>query len=235
MEPKNILEFKEKWNQEQNAVSLKFIPSSEFKWLAGQSVVINLPHPNMDDRRDRRIFTISSAPSEGFVTITTRDFKDTASTFKKALFNLKTGDTIEVVGPVTSKGDFLAQDSSIDYIFLIGGIGITPVRSIMKEYEITKKQLKGTLIYANKDEDYIFGKELNEMASNFTNFKILPYFSKRIDREALKDLQSEYPNGVFEISGATVFVDEMIRLLKDIGVMDENIKTASFHGGYTEI
>lgn len=235
MEPKNILKFKEKWNNEQNAVTLKFIPDSKFEWLAGQAIIINLPHPNMDDRGDKRIFTISSAPSEGFIDVTTRNFKDTASTFKKALFNLEIGDTVEVEGPVTSRGDFLAQDSSIDYIFLIGGIGITPVRSIMKEYEITKKQLKGILLYANKDEDYIFGKELNDIAQNFPNFKILPYSSKRIDEDTLKDLQSQYPNGVFELSGATVFVDEMIGLLKNIGVEDDNIKTASFHGGYTEI
>lgn len=235
MEKIYVLELQEKQKIEQDAVSLKFLPNNEFKWKAGQALIMKLPHVNMDDRGDTRVFSIASAPHEGFVMITTRDYKDSASTFKKALFDLEPGDTVEITGPINSKGDFEAEDPTSDYIFLVGGIGITPVRSIMKEYELTNKKLRGTLLYANKSEEYIFGRELDDIAEKFPQFKIQPYYSKRIDQHILRDLQILYTNGIYEVSGPPVFIDEMLASLKELGVPDTNLRSSSFKGGYTEI
>lgn len=235
MEQTYVLELEEKQKIEQGAISLKFLPNKEFKWIAGQALIMKLPHVDMDDRGDERTFSIASAPSEGFVMIATRDYKDSASTFKKALFDLEIGDTVEVTGPIYSKGNFQAKDPTKDYIFLVGGIGITPVRSIMKEYELTHQELKGILLYANRTEEYIFGRELDDIAENFHQFKIAPYYSKRIDPHVLRDLQILYPRGIYEISGPPVFIDEMLKFLKEVGVPDTNIFSSAFKGGYTQI
>lgn len=235
MEQKHVLEFKEKIPREQNAISLIFQPQEEFRWNAGQAMEVHLPHENMDARGDVRTFSISSAPSEGFVMITTRNYGDDASSFKKALFNLEQGDTVEVSGPFNSRGNFEAENPALDYIFLVGGVGVTPVRSIMKEYELTNKQLKGTLIFANRDDQYIFGEELDEVAKKFARFTVQPYHTRRIDEFVVSDLYMRYPTGIFEVSGPPTFIDEITMLLQDAGVSERNIKSSTFKGGYTEI
>src|SRR5581483_2999979 len=76
-----------------------------FTWRAGQFLHYTLPHENADDRKTERYFTISAAPHEGHVMITTRILADAAnastanaaatapkmSTFKKTLAALPIG------------------------------------------------------------------------------------------------------------------------------------------------
>lgn len=235
MDEKHIFVFKEKIPREQNAVSLIFTPPDEFKWNPGQALDIKLEHENMDERGDERSFSISSAPAELDVMITTRDFGEYASSFKKAFFNLKEGDTVEASTPFFTNGNFEAENPALDYIFLVGGIGVTPLRSIVKEYELTNKQLKGTTLYANRDDQYIFGEELDEVSKKFARFSVQPYHTRRIDEYTLEDLHMRYPNGVFEVSGPPVFIDDLIAMLEDVGIPERNIRYSSFKDGYTEI
>ena len=65
--------------------SFTFQNSENLRWEAGQFLQIVLPHKNPDDRGIKRFFTISSAPYEKVVMITTRIDVKNSSTFKKAL------------------------------------------------------------------------------------------------------------------------------------------------------
>lgn len=106
--------------------SFIFAPEQPLQWKAGQLLRYVLNHPNPDDRGVERFFSIASAPHEKHVMLTTR-FAPKSSSFKKALKNLRPGDAIEAHD---LEGDFVVDDSETTFVFIAGGIGITPFRAI---------------------------------------------------------------------------------------------------------
>lgn len=228
--------FREMKREAQNAYSLIFEPNTELVWNAGEYLEIKMPHKDEDNRGIERYFSISAAPSEGVVMITTRFFDDKASSFKKALFELKTGDVLDTVKkPENNESFFNANDSSREYIFLTAGIGITPVRSVVKEYHLTTRTLKGTLLYANRNEEYIFGEELEKMANDMHEFTIQKYHGKRINKEVLEELLEKSHNPIFNISGTYDFNMQMKELLlNQLNIEASNVKSSSFGKGYSK-
>lgn len=228
------LTLKEVRKEAQNAYSLIFHKPENFTWTPGEYISLNIPHENKDLRGEERTISISSAPSENVVMITTRNFKEKGSSFKKELFNLKEGDNVTFTKPSVSPTFFNASDESKTYIFLTAGIGITPVRSVIMDYSLLGKTLKGTLLYANRDDEYIFDKELDEAIKNLPNFTIQKYHGKRINREVLEEILIQYNNPIFNISGTLEFISEMREtLLNQLNVSIENVKSSSFGKGYS--
>ena len=98
--------------------SFYFEPQEPFKWKPGQFLFYTLNHPDPDERGVERYFTISTAPHESHVGITTRV---TQSSFKQALNRMSKGETIQAKD---LDGDFLLHQPSEEYVFVAGGIGI---------------------------------------------------------------------------------------------------------------
>ncbi len=120
-------------------------PERPTTYIAGQYIEMYLPHENPDDRGQKRWFTLSSSPTEELLAITTKHFGDPISSFKQHLFASKPGDTLQLSEPM---GDFvLPKDSSIPLTFVVGGIGVTPVRSIVKWLHDTNEKRDIQLIY----------------------------------------------------------------------------------------
>ena len=111
--------------------------------------------PEPDDRGVERFFSIASAPHEKHVMVTTR-FAPKSSSFKKALRNLRPGDAIEAHD---LEGDFVVDDAEKTFVFIAGGIGITPFRAILLDLDYNKKPLNVQLLYANRDNDFPYRKE----------------------------------------------------------------------------
>ena len=74
-----------------------FHPSKDFTFTAGQYIQITLPHDDVDEKGSSRFFTISSAPHEPYLMITTTRSQ---SSFKRKLFSLQKGDIVEGFGPI---------------------------------------------------------------------------------------------------------------------------------------
>jgi glycine betaine catabolism B len=113
--------------------SFIFAPEQPLQWKAGQLLRYVLNHPHPDDRGVERFFSIASAPHEKHVMLTTR-FASKSSSFKKALKNLRPGDAIEAHD---LEGDFVVDDSEKTFVFIAGGIGITPFRAILSTWITT--------------------------------------------------------------------------------------------------
>lgn len=138
-----------------NIKTLWFRPERKIEYLAGQFIEMVLPHNNADSRGQKRWFTLSSSPSDNLISITTKNFGNKASTFKKKLFSLKQGDTVNIVEPM---GDFvLPIDSMIPLVFIAGGIGLTPYHSMVKWLTDSseKRQLQIILAF-NQPHDIVF-------------------------------------------------------------------------------
>ncbi|MDQ3947940.1 MAG: Rieske 2Fe-2S domain-containing protein, partial [Thermoproteota archaeon] len=103
-------------------------------YTAGQFAFFDIGRVYNDPKGPIRHFTISSSPTENFIMFSTR-IRD--SPYKKRLSTLDEGATVKVRGP---EGQFvLHEDYSKPAVFLSGGIGVTPFRSIVKY--ATDKQL----------------------------------------------------------------------------------------------
>src|SRR5579872_6813218 len=79
-----------------NVISFIFEPKEELSWKAGQYLHYVLHHEPTDERGSDRWFTISAAPYERHVMVTTRFTDEKGSSFKNKLKDLKIGKSIEI-------------------------------------------------------------------------------------------------------------------------------------------
>ena len=137
--------------------SFAFMPERPVDYLAGQYAEFHLPHAGTDERGDTRWFTLSSAPSEVFVRIATKLAQEKGSSFKRALLALKPGAKIVMAEPM---GDFvLPKDQSIPLVFIAGGIGITPMRSMVQWLHDSGERRNVTLIHhVHTNDELVFAK-----------------------------------------------------------------------------
>jgi ferredoxin-NADP reductase len=133
-----------------------------FEFTAGQFLTLTLPDPRYtDEKGNRRTFSISSPPQDaGRLLIATRM---TGSALKRSLAEAPLGTHLSIFGP---SGCFtLHEDPAAPAVFVAGGIGITPFRSIL--HDASSRQLPHpiTLVYSNRTpEGAAFYGELIEIA-----------------------------------------------------------------------
>ena len=189
-----------------------------------------------DPKGNLRPFSIASSPTEDFLMLST---KISQTPFKQTLNKLKISNEIEASGPY---GEFVLDETK-DAIMLSGGIGITPLRSMIK-YAIDKKlKIKIILFYSNRvPEEILYRKELEEFAKN-KNFILVntitrPEESKekwkgltgRIDANLIKKYVKDYKNSLFYICGPPAMVDAMVAILKEMNIPQEKMKVEHFIG-----
>lgn len=211
-----------------DVTSFIFLPSEPLKWIAGQFLHYVLHHRPTDERGSDRWFTNSAAPFENHVQITTRFASNKSSSFKKKLFALQIGDEIE-----TSfvEGDFTLDDPQKEHVFIAGGIGITPFRSILAQLHFEKKPIHVTLLYANRDTNIVYKDELEALAANHPTFFIHYIFSpQHIDEKKIRELVPDIHKPIFYVSGPEPMVDSLGETLKQMGITEDHIKQDWFPG-----
>src|SRR5439155_13633590 len=122
----------------------------EVEFTPGQYFFVTLLDPTYDDERGaRRHFSVVTSPNErGRLGFCTR-LRDSA--FKRSLAELPVGADVEVEEP---KGNFLLpEDTSQDYVFIAGGIGITVFRCMLKYIAEENLPHRVTLIYSCRDRE----------------------------------------------------------------------------------
>lgn len=205
-----------------------FEPTEPFTWTAGQYMHYVLPHPDEDDRGIERWFTNSAAPSENEVRITTRVNADPSSSFKQALQKLQPGDAIEADGP---EGDFVLQDPSRNYIFVAGGIGITPIRSILVEARSQGLKLNATILYANRNQDIPFRDDLERLQADDPGLTVRYIIDpEHLDEATLSEAINTSDNPLIYISGPEPMVKSLAETVKSLDVDEANIQLDDFPG-----
>ncbi len=107
-------------------------------------------------------WTISSSPTQKeSISSTIKAVGDFTSSIGKT----KEGDTAAVHGPF-GRFSYLLHPGERDIVFLAGGIGITPLMSMLRHMRDTRDTRKVTLLYANRrEEQIIFRQELEAIAA----------------------------------------------------------------------
>lgn len=212
--------------------SIRFEKPQGFHHLAGQYIFITLGD---GPEKITKHFTISSSPTEDFLEITKRL---TGHPFANGLASLVTGDKVSMMGPY---GDFTFQGEYDKVGMLSGGIGITPLRSMIK-YSIDKKlNANITLLYSNSlESDIAFKDELETIQRENPNVKVIETVTRpgpdwkgvsgRINSEMVKKFIPDYLEHIFYTSGPQKMVDAMVSLIRELDVPEEQIKQEYFPG-----
>ncbi|HWQ45196.1 MAG TPA: xylene monooxygenase, partial [Methanosarcina barkeri] len=122
-----------------------------------------------------------------------------------------------------------------------GGIGITPLRSMIKYSVDMKLDADIILLYSNRFEnDIAFRNELEDVQIENPNIKIVEIITKpkpewegvsgRINAEMVKEFIPDFMERTFYTSGPQKMVDAMVSLLRELEVPDKQIKQEYFPG-----
>jgi ferredoxin-NADP reductase len=223
----------------EGTMAFRFAKPADWTYRAGQFVDITLiDPPETDAEGDTRGFSISSAPSEDVIMITTR-LRDTA--FKRVLRTMPIGTRVKIEGPF---GDLRLHNAARPAVVLTGGIGITPFRSIL--IEIIRNgglPYPVAVFYANRrPRDAAFLDELAELAAQDPNLSFIPTMSGldpsepwdgergRIDAAMLQRHLDGVADAIYYLTGPPGMIQGLRTMLVDSGVNEDDIRTEEFTG-----
>jgi len=193
--------------------------------------------------RDRNLpveehhWTISSSPGEkAYISSTIKALGDFTSTIGET----EKGDRASVQGSF-GRFSYVLHPEEKDLVFIVGGIGITPIMSMLRHMRDMEDNRSVLLLYANPVEDHIIFRE--ELASiengQYPLLKVVHVLSKpddswtgergHIDREKIERFcGSKLGEKVFYVCGPQGMRKSVIASLRDLGVADKQIRVEIF-------
>lgn len=232
------LPFKGKRKEADGIYSYLFSRKGLSNFRAGQYMEWTLPSTDSDSRGNRRYLTVSSSPTEKQLMLTVK-MPEKPSSFKRSLSRFAPGDRILVS---RLSGEFtLPSDKSAKLVFLAGGVGITPFRSIIKYMLDTRERRDVQLLYSAENTGEMAFTDLIKSAKSVgvkahfaVTGKIKPQARKDqagpIDAKMIKKLISDYQDRRFYVSGPYGFVLMIRKELEKLGVPASQIRLDYFPG-----
>jgi ferredoxin-NADP reductase len=217
-----------------NLVETIFVPS-----LSQATGLRLFDPPETDDEGGVRNFSIASAPGEPDLMIATR-MRDTA--FKRVLKTMPLGTEVRIAGPFGSLT--LPHNAARPAVFLAGGIGITPFRSMLRQAAEQKLPHHLFLFYSNRrPEDAAFLEELEELEKENSNYKFIGTMTELprsnrvwrgetgyINQEMLAKYIGDLAAPIYYIAGPPDLVAAMEQTLSDAGVNSDDVRAEEFAG-----
>lgn len=148
-------------------------------------------------------------------------------------YHLHAGQKVTVVGPY---GDFYYRENDKEMIMVAIGTGMAPILSIlryMREEKLTHR--KATFFFGAKVEDELFfHEEFEQLQKELPNFKYVPCLSRVSEKsswagergrvtDAIKKHINNGPECEAYLCGSGVMIDSVVELLKEKGLVEEDI------------
>ncbi len=237
---KLFLKLKEKNKLTSDTYEFAFENKKKIQFKPGQYLEWTLEHDKSDSRGNRRYFTIASSPTEDKIKLGVK-FYDHSSSYKKALLAL---DGIKTIAASQLSGEFtIPKDKNKKLVFIAGGIGITPFRSIIKYLMDTNEKRDVTLVYSNATKADIAYKSFFDSAALSLGIKVIyvitredgqnenSFYYGHIDEKSIREIVPDFNEKYFYISGTHAMVNSVKNLLlKDVRVKNNQIKIDFFPG-----
>lgn len=236
---KLLLTLKQKVLSADNVYDFWFTTDKRLDFRPGQYLEWTLGHEHQDTRGMRRYFTIASSPTEEGLMAGVK-FYPNSSTFKKSMVSLEPGDTI-----VASQlaGDFtLPRDKNKKLVFMAGGIGVTPFRSMVKYLLDTNEKRDIIFFYSNYCVDDVAYKNIFDEAQKKLGVKMVCTLTGQqipdgwtgetgfVNEEMIRRSVPDIKERIFYISGSHTMVVIFSETLRKMGVPRHHIKTDFFPG-----
>lgn len=239
--PVHILKLSGRREVAERTIAFEFDKPVGFAFKAGQFAEIAWMDPQETDAEgNSRAFSIASAPHEERLMFTTR-LRDTA--FKRELPKMALGTEVQIEGPGGSLA--LHNNPARAAVFLAGGIGVTPIRSILVHAAQEKLPHRIVVFFCNRrPEDAAFLDELTRLQEQNPRYSLVatmtqmdkssrPWTGERgqITEALLKKYLGGVPSPIYYVVGPPGMVNGLHAVLNQIGIDDDDIRTEDF-GGY---
>lgn len=225
-----VMALKRRDDAARNTRDFWFEPEKQISFIPGQYFEWTLPHSRSDSRGVRRYFSIASSPTEKEVLLSTRMAKESSS-FKKALDSLPAGG--EVIAANLSGEFVLPKDPVKKLVFIAGGIGITPFRSMIK-YLLDKKEKRDiVLMYSNRTEADVAFRAVLDEAGRTLGIKLFYVITDKegfIDEQKIKNNIIDWRERMFYVSGPEPMVQAFEKMLAKMELPKKQIKRDYFPG-----
>lgn len=224
------------------AASIKtfwFEPERKLRYAAGQYLDLRVPHAAPDRRGMVRTMSLSSAPTEKLLGITTK-IEQPRSSFKQALLDLSPGDEVTMTDPM---GDFiLPKHPGTPLVFVAGGVGITPVRSMVKWLLDTGAEPRDMqLVYIVSSPDEM---PYMSLLAACPGLHITPVYTRtapagqpvrpRLGAAELLELMGDTTGKLIYLSGPEPMMDGYWRDLQTLGIPRDQL-VLDYFTGYTHL
>jgi ferredoxin-NADP reductase len=207
---------------------LRLEPPSGFRHHPGQHAVLRL---RTDQGPDLRPLSIASPPDADELEFATRIGP---SAYKRAFAALEGGDRVKVSRPMGS----FRLDPSRPAVMVSGGIGITPLRSILGAAAASGHNAPIRLLFSNHTAEEIpFRLELDQLARRHLDLRITWVLSEsaagaptgdviagRIEVDHLREQLRQLPDAVVYLTGPAAMVDDLTEMLRRIGLPSSQLR-----------
>lgn len=216
--------------------SFRFLPQEKVGFIAGQFLQIIFDAGNINNKELNKYLSFSCSPAKDYIEVTKRLSE---SRFSEALKNLKIGDEILLNAPLGAR---VFKEEYKKIAFLIGGIGITPVISIIEYIVDRRLDTDVHLIYSNRTEEEIaFKNELDDWRVRNNNIKVTYIVSEcqpkdkdclfgRIDEDLIQKKIPDLRERILFIFGPPKMVEAMQAISLEAGAKKDNLKIENFIG-----
>jgi len=213
-------------------VRLKLVDPLEMSFLAGQFVQFRVPGTDPDQPPFYRSFSMASNPlARGELVFQIRYVpKGACTTYVHQ--KMKVGDDLTIVGPW---GSTYLRDSERDILFIAGGSGMSPVRSILLDMVNRHSPRRTRYFFGAKSARDLFRvDEMRELEKKLPDFRFIPALSEPapgdhwtgetglitavVDRHVMKGSQAEA-----YLCGSPMMVNTCMNVLKAKGIPDSRI------------
>lgn len=155
-------------------LTLELISPASISFHPGQYILLKVP-PHDGKKGVMRPFSIASSSADiSFIQLNTR--LNPVGVCTPWIFNdLKEGQNIQFMGP---KGNFYIQNTERPMLFIAGGSGMAPIRSIlrtMNHYKIKRKAIYFFGALSSKDLYYL--DEMAQLERELSDFRFIPALS----------------------------------------------------------
>jgi ferredoxin-NADP reductase len=212
-----------------------------FQFLAGQYCLVSVPDMGFqDDRGLRRPFSISSSPLEKELLFVT---KLGGSALKRTMGEMAPGTTITLGQPYGFLT--LPETTATPLVFLAGGVGIAPFRSLCRYATDAATGHAITLFYSSRTpEETPFLDEFTAMREQNSRLRVVATMTRlaegparwsgltgRLSAAMIKGQCAAWESAEYYIAGPPVMADAMKQTLEELHIPQGRIKIELFAGG----
>ena len=196
--------------------SFHFASEEPVPFVPGQYVHLLAPS-SPPGRENVRHLSIASIPEEGPLRFTVD--LGSSSDYKKKLAELEVGGQAHLF---KVKGHFvLGETPPSSVVFLAGGIGITPIRSLIGQIEAHRLPVEWRLGHVARG-GFLYQEEVAKFGGS----------QRRIRRPELAALveqwTAERPDAIYYVSGSARFVDGVAAMLRERGIPETAVRIENF-------
>jgi ferredoxin-NADP reductase len=225
----------------QGTMAFAFERPAGFDFTAGQFMTVTLPDPpHNDEKGNRRTFSIASPPQDAErLLIATRM---TGSALKRSLAEVPLGTAVSLFGP---SGRFTLQPApGVPAVFIAGGIGITPFRSILSDAATRRLPHPIMLIYSNRNPSgAAFYAELVGLATKLPSLRFVPTMTaaeasvppwtgerRMVNAEFLCEVIGDMTAPIFYLAGPPGLVSAVSKAVIEAGADPAHLRVEEFEG-----